>query len=169
MKSYNFHSVTRKKRRPRRLILTSWTILPIGTTSRIRIQRNFCGSSENGKIVARTSHKSITRERSSRICDRSRLARAELAGVRKLLKPGDPSSSPATAASTHISMRLHNLFRWRMATRYAATGINGFCLPRTNWRNYHPTNSTTRRDFQAVYLRYPNTSASVVQKSRRNR
>lgn len=31
---------------------------------------------------------------------------------------------------------LHNLFEWHMCTRYAATKINGFCLPRMNWYNY---------------------------------
>jgi len=48
-------------------------------------------------------------------------------------------SSPAvfqTTSSAHISTCLHNLFWWRMRTRYAATWINGIRLPRINRYNY---------------------------------
>jgi len=47
--------------------------------------------------------------------------------------------SPAvfqTTSSAHISTCLHNLFWWRMRTRYAATWINGIRLPRINRYNY---------------------------------
>lgn len=74
------------------------------------------------------------------------------------LETGHLSPLPE-ATSTKISMRLHNLFRWRMCTRYAPTGINGFCLPRINWGNYRPgqMNCTCGRDFQAVQVPYLST------------
>lgn len=45
-----------------------------------------------------------------------------------------PFSSPPV--SNHISTCLHNLFWWRMRTRYATTEINGTRSPRTNRYNY---------------------------------
>lgn len=123
----------------------------------------FLGSLENAKIEARTLHKSITRERSSRICDRSRLARQNWPVFASSWNRAAFIVTGVRPPPTRISMCLHNLFRWRMSTRYAATGINGFCLPRTNWRNYRCSrmNCTRGRDFQATELL--SHSASVPQ------
>lgn len=49
-----------------------------------------------------------------------------------------PPASPLmwTRITSYISVCLHNLFRWRTTTHYAATGINGTRSPRINRYNY---------------------------------
>lgn len=71
-------------------------------------------------------------------------------------------STPSLAVSNHISTCLHNLFRWRMCTRYAATEINGTRSPRINCYNYRCGQMNCTCGSHAVFRRKVCTPAKLA-------